>query len=227
MPTQGSAEHDQRDGPHLDRLRRDPDVAIAQLVEAAVRTHGRNDSSRRDAPDDDRRKCRGERQRRDAGNDHRDRDGHGKLLVELACHSAQERDRQEDGHQHQHDRDQRAGDLRHRELGGLPAATGCSPPCSPRRFSTTTIASSTTRPIARDQAEHGQHVDRETPADACRRNVPMIEIGNRENRGSAWRATIAGKRTRQARRALPLRRTCRRPSRSKLSVKRLVSSAIL
>ena len=57
------------------------------------------------------------------------------------------------------DADQRTGDLVHRLARGLPRR---EPFLAMRRstFSTTTIASSTSRPIASTMREHGQHVDR-------------------------------------------------------------------
>ena len=62
---------------------------------------------------------RRERQRDDAGDHHRDGDGHRELAVQLAGQAAEEGDRHEHRAQRQHDGDDRAGHLAHRLDRGL------------------------------------------------------------------------------------------------------------
>ena len=110
--------------------------------------------------DDDRGERRRQRERHDARDHHRDRDGDGELLVQRAGHAAEERDRQEHRQQHQHDRDQRAGDLGHRLLGRLER----------RELVLGDVHLDVLdhhdrvvdhQPDREDHAEHRQHVDRE------------------------------------------------------------------
>ncbi len=60
-----------------------------------------------------------QRQRDDAGDDHRDRDGHRELAIELAGQAAEESDRHEHRAQRQHDRDDRPSHFAHRLDRGL------------------------------------------------------------------------------------------------------------
>ncbi len=59
----------------------------------------------------------GERQRDDSGDDHREHDRHGELLVHLSRDTAHERDRDEHRAEHGDDRDQRTSHLLHRSVG--------------------------------------------------------------------------------------------------------------
>ena len=110
--------------------------------------------------EDDRRERRRKRQRHDPGDDHRDRDGDRELLVERARDATEEGHWQEDGEQHQHDRDQRAGDFRHRRLGSLEGRELL------RRHVGLDRLDDDDRIVhdeadGEDHAEHRQHVDRE------------------------------------------------------------------
>jgi hypothetical protein len=85
--------------------------ALGHPVEAAVEDAERCDRFAVLLLQEDRAQRRRQRQRDDSGDDHRHRDGHGELPVQLAGKAAQEGDRNEHGAQRQHDRDDRSAHL--------------------------------------------------------------------------------------------------------------------
>ena len=100
-------------------------VAVRQAIEDAVEQRGEAvPAARDDVParrrtfllvrsKDLRGQCRRQRQRAEAGDRGRDRNGDGELLEELSGNAAQEGCRHEHRAEHQRDRDQRAADLLH------------------------------------------------------------------------------------------------------------------
>ena len=119
------------------------------------------------------------RQRVERGDHRRDRDGHRELLVELARSGRHERERHEHGDERQRDGDDRPADFPHRLIGSLPRRQPVS--IFRSTFSTTTIASSTTMPIASTMPNNDSALI-EKPNASSSENVPMIDTGTAEQR---------------------------------------------
>ena len=94
-------------------------VPAGEAIEAAVEPAGGEELVARRGFEQQAAKCRAERQSHQSGDRHRNGDGHRKLLIQLAGQAAEEGHRHEDRREHQHDRDDRAGDLLHRFDCGL------------------------------------------------------------------------------------------------------------
>ena len=95
-------------------------IVLAQRIEEAVEEHERLESRLLLARlQEDRRKCGRKRERVDARQRDRERDGERELVVQLPGDSRHERRGNEHRQQHQAGRNDRARDLRHRLLGGF------------------------------------------------------------------------------------------------------------
>ena len=111
----------------------------------------------------------------------RDRDGEGdgerELLVENAGGSGEEADRDEDGDEHERGRDDGAGDLAPwRSKVASMALSQCSSSMWRWTFSMTTMASSTTSPVARVMPKRVSEL-MEKPKILMKAKVPMSETG--------------------------------------------------
>ena len=187
----GAADQRHIEHQHHDRM---PDheiggagIAMRQPVEAAIEHAGESVPAARDEIparrrplvlmrlQDQRGQRRRQRQRTEAGNRGRDRNGDGELLEELPGDAAEERGRHEHRAQHQRDRHQRAADLFH---GACSAASRRLMPCSRCRstFSTTTMASSTTMPTASTRPNSVRLLI-EKPSAAITAKVPTSDTG--------------------------------------------------
>ena len=103
-------------------------------------------------------------------------DGQRKLLVELAGAAGKECDRDEHGNQNERGCDDGAGDFAHGDFGGAARIPDSLFEMWRSTFSMTTMASSTTRPVAR-VIPKSVRVLIEKPKSLTKAKVPMSETG--------------------------------------------------
>ena len=111
---QQAAEQHQSDQHAPEQEGRTGDIAAGHFVERFIKAAKEDIFLAVRRLEQDRRQRRTEGQRHHAGDDHRNGDGDGELLVQLAGDAAQEGGGNEHRAQHQHDGDHRAGHLVHR-----------------------------------------------------------------------------------------------------------------
>ena len=143
-----NTDHHQADDGNAHEPRDDGAIGVAHPVDAAHQRADRSAARAMVRPQQHGAQCRRQRQRIDRRQEHRHGDRHRELPEQLARDARDEGHRHEHRQQHKRDGDDRRGDLSHRQLGRLAGDSSgwCSITCS--TASTTTIASSTTMPMA-------------------------------------------------------------------------------